>query len=172
MARPRKLDEAKRAQICARWAAGEDKHDIAKAFNCHHSTVSKITKANGVTRSVKKAAKQAASRKDQADVVASYEAIEAGDLTDPIDAANWLFTATVISARRVATDPNYPGSEADRRKELASLAAAANKLMPMAELRAARKALREDAVDLEKGTGPEMKRAKSKSKRASRKTIR
>lgn len=165
MARPRRLDEVQRARICSEFVAGEEYAALAKKYDVALNTIKRAVKDAGITKKDRTAASQTTA-KEKAEVAAAYEGIDAGDLSDPLNAVSWLFTAAVISAKRVATDPNYPGTEAERRKELAALSASAKKLMPMAELRRARKMLEEDAKDMAQGAGPQMRKVgKPKRKR-------
>lgn len=171
MARPRTLTKTQRARICAKFVEGITGKELAAEYECTAQTIRNILKEAGITRADRSKAKDE-TKAQRAEAVAAYEAIKTGDLGDPLEAANWLFSMAVISARRVALDLDYPGTEADRRKELAALSASAQKLMPIATLRAAKKALEADAKAMKDGGGPEVKRVKRKQKRPSSKPTR
>lgn len=167
MARPQGLDAKERTLVCARWLNGESASALAKDFGCAVNTIRNVLKEASITRADRQASTGAVGKRE---AIAAYSAIDQGNPDDPLDCADWLFKAAVVSAKRVATDPNYPGTEEQRRKEISVHATTAQKLMPAATLRAAKKALEKDAKDMSEGAGPEMRKvATQKPKRTRRK---
>ena len=162
MARPKALTKVQRARVCANFVGGEPIKNLAEEYEVADSTIRAVLADAGVTMADRSQARDA-SRAEKAEAAARYAEIDRANLDDPLEAANWLFSAAVISAMTVATDPEYPGTEAERRKEIASLSASAQKLMPIATMRAARKALEADAKAMKEGGGPETKRVKRRS---------
>jgi hypothetical protein len=150
---PRKLTKRQRALVCHDWISGGTNAELSKKYAVAVNTIKAVLKEHGLTRKDRdqKNTETSAQRKAVADM---YARIEEGDLADPINACKWLFACAVVSARAVAVDPDYPGSAADRRKELASLSASAQKLLPVAEIHKVREQMRMDAEELEDGGGP------------------
>ena len=164
MARPKALTKVQRARVCAKFVGGEPIKNLAEEYGVADSTIRAVLADAGVTMKDRSQAKDA-SRAEKTAAAAQYAAVNSGDLDDPLECANVLYKYAVISAMTVATDSEYPGTEAERRKEIASLSASAQKLMPIATMRAARKALEADAKAMKEGGGPEVKRVKRKVRR-------
>jgi hypothetical protein len=116
MGRPKAFTATQCARICAKFVGGETAKNLAEEYECADNTIRAVLAKAGVTMADRSQAKDA-SKAQKAAAAARYSAIDRSNLEDPLEAANWLFSAAVISAMTVATDPEYPGTEAERRAE-------------------------------------------------------
>lgn len=150
-----KITEGNRARICARWLNGEGITALSREHKVHYDTVKKIIRDAGLS-DADRSNLTGETDKQRSESLAAYAAIPDPDPNDPLDQADWLFKLAVTNARLVANDRNYKGSESDRRRELSQHATTAQKLMPLATLRKAKRQMEKDAAAMEEGASPDV----------------
>jgi hypothetical protein len=130
----RALSAKREEELCARFLAGESIRDLAGAFRVSRATVSNILERRNVSADQRAAGptsrggvaapKIGDAEQHRRSSIAAY-----ADLSDPPDdplsAMGWLRHVYLVQLKQVATDPNYPGSESARRKEMRELGRAA-----------------------------------------------
>lgn len=131
----RALDDAGEAELCRRYLAGESIRGLAESMEVARGTVSNVLKRHGVTADQREFGQGAGSAGGnvvaigdaaghRAASIAAYA--ELGDPPeDPLAAMGWLRRVYLLQLKLVATDPDYPGSESQRRKEIRELGRAA-----------------------------------------------
>lgn len=147
------VDEKGRQKIAERFLAGESRAKLASAFGVSPATISSYLKKLGVSADMRKGTGPGSRggrptpdmrgdvgdrAKHRESHLAIYSGLE-GPPTDPLEGAAWLRHVWLLQLQFVSTDPDYPGTEQQRRKEMLEIGRAAMACRDEAALAKARR---------------------------------
>jgi hypothetical protein len=153
----RKFTDAQEIRICGRFMAGETQAEIASSLGIHINTVKNVCTRYGVTEADRVKGKDDNRETKYGEKMRVAIAALGACPTDYFGAADWWFRSATTRAFMVATDPDFPGTDAQRSRELAFLSDAASKHRSNAEIHAARELMRADNEALDGTSGAELK---------------
>lgn len=148
----RKLTPEDRAAIRRQRAAGATLASLARTFGVSGPTIGNVCRAApGAPEPAvapvigKRILARPAYRSDFATLGAMK--------SDPVERVDWLHRALSISAQHIVADPDYPGDEVARRKELRDTARALAHCTPASLIARVLELIQADAEGLEDGPG-------------------
>lgn len=136
----RKLSPKEVAAAAARYLSGESAPALAQELEVGESTLRRYFREANIGRAQAGAGGQGELGdrvKHRSSHMAIYRELD-DPPEDPLSAMGWLRRIYLLQLKFVATDPDYPGTETQRRKEIRELGAAAARCRDEAALAKAR----------------------------------